>query len=104
MEHSSEDAFPFAAATTNAPNISPAESEERRAAAAAKKSHKDVEKRLGISPCTQRNFCNCVETGLIWGVDSLERLLNRLHDIHSRELERKRRRRAKHTQVTVGVC
>jgi hypothetical protein len=50
MEHSSDDAFPFGAATTNAPDISPAESDERRAAAAAKKSHKDVEKRLGICP------------------------------------------------------
>ena len=56
MEHSSDDAFPFGADTTNAPDISPTESEERRAAAAAKKSHKDVEKRLGISPCTQRIF------------------------------------------------
>jgi len=56
MEHSSEDAFPFAAATTNAPNISPAESEERRAAAAAKKSHKDVEKRLGIFPVYTEDF------------------------------------------------
>ena len=67
MEHLSDDAFPFTAATINAPDISPAESEERRAAAAAKKSHKDVEKRLGIFPCTHRIFCNCVETGLISG-------------------------------------
>ena len=49
MDHSPDETFPFDAATTNAPNISPADSEERRAAAAGKVSHKDVEIRLGKS-------------------------------------------------------
>jgi hypothetical protein len=102
MSLSPDEAFPFQAAPTNAPNISPAESEDRRAAAAAKMSAKDVEKRLGTSQA-QMILAICVQRGLIWGIDSLERLLTRLHDQHSKTLEKRRKRRARQSQATAGV-
>src|SRR5271169_3474618 len=99
MSHSPDEALPFRAASTNAPNVSPPESAEDRRA--AKMSAKDVEKRLGIS--LPWRILAIAHRGTDSGVDSLERLLNRLHDQHSKNLEKRRRRRARQTQVTAVV-